>query len=86
MVAANTAAANPTCTDCGTGDDLDHWGVAAAIAASRVLESVLSGVPRHDALSDTGEVAVFVARGALAAFVPAGQAARIEPVRALREG
>jgi predicted permease len=60
-------------------------GVAAAIPASRVLESLLFGVPRHDALSYTGAVAVFVATGALAAYVPARRAARIEPVRALRE-
>jgi putative ABC transport system permease protein len=61
-------------------------GVAAAIPASSVLESLLFGVPRHDMLSYTGAVAVFVATGALAAYVPARRAARIEPVRALREG
>jgi hypothetical protein len=61
-------------------------GVAAAIPASRVLESLLFGVPRHDALSYAGATAVFLTTGALAAYFPARRAARIEPVRALREG
>lgn len=61
-------------------------GIGAAIPASRVLESMLFGVPMHDALSYAVAVAVFLTTGALAAYLPARRAAGIEPVVALRQG
>lgn len=59
-------------------------GLAAALAASRVVRSQLFGVPGFDAVLTAGAVAVLamVAFGAGAA--PAFRAARIQPLEALR--
>jgi putative ABC transport system permease protein len=51
---------------------------------SRVLSSVLYGMSAVDPLSFTVAVAVLVAVAALANYIPARRATRIDPVIALR--
>jgi putative ABC transport system permease protein len=59
-------------------------GVAAALALGRVLSSVLFGVSAHDPLTIAAVVAVLGAVAALACYIPARRAARIDPLEALR--
>ncbi len=59
-------------------------GLAAALASSRLLASLLFGIPPHDAPSYGLTALVFLVTGAFAAFLPALRAARIDPVTALR--
>jgi len=60
-------------------------GLAGALALGRVLSSVIYGVSATDPLT-FGAVSVLLAGVAfLASFLPALRAARIEPMRALRE-
>ena len=59
--------------------------LAGALALGRVLSSVIYGVSATDPLT-FGAVSVLLAGVAfLASFLPALRAARIEPMRALRE-
>ena len=61
-------------------------GVAAAVAASDVLSSVLFGVSPVDPIG-LGGAALFVLGAALAAGVLAGQrGTRADPVSTLRDG
>ncbi len=60
-------------------------GLAASWALSRLLESLLYGVRAKDPLIALGVVAVLGTVALVAALLPASRAARIEPVRALRE-
>jgi ABC-type antimicrobial peptide transport system permease subunit len=59
-------------------------GVAGALALGRVMESLLYGVHSSDPaiLAAIGIVLLFVA--ALACWLPARRAARVDPMRALR--
>jgi putative ABC transport system permease protein len=59
-------------------------GIAGAIAASRALISLLFGVSRLDPITYCGVIALLAAVAALAAWMPAWRAARVDPVRALR--
>jgi putative ABC transport system permease protein len=60
-------------------------GLAAALAVSRALASLLFGIPARDPLT-CGSVARVLAVVALAASaIPARRAARVDPLIALRE-
>jgi len=59
-------------------------GLAAAVAATRLIRSQLYGLSAHDPLVLAGAAAVLVAVTMLAACVPARRAARVDPLRALR--
>jgi ABC-type antimicrobial peptide transport system permease subunit len=60
-------------------------GSAAAAVVGRSLDSFLFGVPALDAATFVGAGGVLVVVGLIAASVPAARAARIDPVRALRQ-
>jgi ABC-type antimicrobial peptide transport system permease subunit len=59
-------------------------GLAAAFALTRLMESVLYGVSPGDPASYLAASAVLVAAAALASYLPAHRATRINPVEALR--
>jgi len=59
-------------------------GLAAATAASRVLETMLFGVSRTDPLTYVGVVGLLVATAALACAIPASRAGRVDPALTLR--
>jgi putative ABC transport system permease protein len=60
-------------------------GVIAAAGATRVMRALLFGVAPTDPVSFGAAVSVLVAIAALACWVPARRAARIDPVIALRD-
>jgi len=60
------------------------FGVAGALAASRLMQGFLLGVSAADPRILVVGVAVMLAAAALAAFVPAHRASRVDPVVALR--
>jgi predicted permease len=59
-------------------------GLAAAFVLSRYVESQLFGVPAADLVVYAAAAGTLAAVAALAAFVPARRASRIDPVSALR--
>ena len=59
-------------------------GVMGALAMSRLLTTLLFGIVRMDLLAFAGPTAVLAAVGALAAYVPARWAAKVDPMVALR--
>jgi ABC-type antimicrobial peptide transport system permease subunit len=59
-------------------------GLAAALAGTRYLASLLFGVDAHDPVSFAGAAAFLVCVAILATLVPAWRATRIDPVTALR--
>ena len=59
-------------------------GLAAAWALGRVGTSLLYGIQPTDPVSAVIAVAVLAAAGALAAWIPARRASRVDPIRALR--
>ncbi len=59
-------------------------GLAAALAIMRMTESLLFGVSAADPLTYTAVAALLVGVAALAAYIPARRATRIDPVVALR--
>jgi putative ABC transport system permease protein len=59
-------------------------GIAAALPATRLLSSLLYGVGRYDPLTFLAMPACLVAAAALAAWLPARRALRLDPVAALR--
>ena len=59
-------------------------GVAAAFAFTRFIESILFGVSKHDPWTIIAAALVFLMSAAIAAFLPAKRASRIDPMRALR--
>lgn len=61
-------------------------GTAASLWASRYVASMLYGLPPSDPSTLAGAAAVLLAVGVAAAWLPARQAARIDPARVLREG
>jgi putative ABC transport system permease protein len=60
-------------------------GVAAALALTRVLESMLVGVEPTDAPTFAATVALFGAVATLACWLPARRATRVSPLVALQE-
>jgi ABC-type antimicrobial peptide transport system permease subunit len=60
-------------------------GLALSFGSSRLLSGMLFGVSRDDPLTLAGVIALVAAVAALAALVPAIRAARVEPMRVLRE-
>jgi ABC-type antimicrobial peptide transport system permease subunit len=59
-------------------------GVAASLAATRVLSSQLFGIAPHDPLTLAAVVAVVTLAGLAACYVPAQRATRVQPIVALR--
>jgi putative ABC transport system permease protein len=60
-------------------------GLAAALALTRVLTSLLYGVTRFDAMTFALVPALLAAVALIACLIPAGRAATVDPVVALRE-
>jgi predicted permease len=60
-------------------------GIAAALAAGRVLEHLLPGVRPGDPLAFATMVLVLLVAALFASFIPAQRASRIDPVNALRQ-
>jgi putative ABC transport system permease protein len=59
-------------------------GLAAALALSGLMKSMLFGIGPRDFLTFVAAPAVFVAVALVAAYVPARRAARVSPMEALR--
>ncbi len=59
-------------------------GVAAALAVTRLVQSFLYEVGAQDPLSIVSAVAILAAAAALAAYLPARRATRVDPMSALR--
>jgi predicted permease len=60
-------------------------GLAVALASTRVLSSLLYGLTARDPATFGGATAVLFVVTAIAAFVPAWRASRVDPMTALRE-
>jgi ABC-type antimicrobial peptide transport system permease subunit len=60
-------------------------GIAAAIALTRLMASLLYNVEATDPGTLVNAVLVLLLAGALAAFIPARRASRTDPVSVLRE-
>lgn len=60
-------------------------GMAAAFAASRLLEHLIPGVRSTDPLAFATMVLVLVIAALLASFIPARRASRVDPMKALRQ-
>src|SRR6185503_16061657 len=60
-------------------------GLAAALALTSVLTSLLYGVTRFDPVTFSVVPAILAAVALVACAIPAGRAASVDPVRALRE-
>jgi ABC-type antimicrobial peptide transport system permease subunit len=59
-------------------------GVPAALLAGRYLQARLFGIGPHDPLALAAGVGLLGLAAAIAALIPAGRAARMDPVKALR--
>jgi predicted permease len=59
-------------------------GIPAALAASRLVSGMVYGVDPNDPLTMTAACCTLVAAAAVAAWVPARRASRIDPISALR--
>jgi ABC-type antimicrobial peptide transport system permease subunit len=59
-------------------------GLAAALALTRVLRTLLFGVTAHDPLTFAGNAALLVCIAAIACILPARRATRVNPIIALR--
>jgi ABC-type lipoprotein release transport system permease subunit len=59
-------------------------GLSAAVAASRAIVSLLFGVSRIDPITYLGVIALLAGVSAVACWLPAWRAARIDPSITLR--
>jgi len=59
-------------------------GCAGAIAVGRLLTSLLYGLPARDPVALVGAAGIVTVVAALACWVPARRASRVDPVAALR--
>jgi ABC-type antimicrobial peptide transport system permease subunit len=59
-------------------------GIAAALAATRVIASFLFQTKPTDPMTLAAVAVTLAASGCLAAWIPARRAARVDPVTALR--
>ena len=59
-------------------------GIAGALAATRVLDSLLFGVSASDPLTFAAVSAALITVLLLAAYLPARRATRVDPIVALR--
>jgi len=59
-------------------------GLGAAVIASRSLETLLFGITRSDPVTYAGVVAMLLGASALASWLPAWRAARVDPALTLR--
>ncbi|HUJ39959.1 MAG TPA: ABC transporter permease [Candidatus Acidoferrales bacterium] len=59
-------------------------GLAASLALTRTVESLLFGVKATDALTYSGVIALLVVAAMLACYLPARRATRVDPLVALR--
>jgi putative ABC transport system permease protein len=60
-------------------------GLAAALALTRFMSSMLVGVKATDAITYAGMAVFFLAVAALSSWIPAHRAAKLSPTGALRE-
>jgi ABC-type antimicrobial peptide transport system permease subunit len=60
-------------------------GLAASLAAGKLVASLLFGVRPRDPLQLAGAVLILATATAVAAYLPARRAARLDPMAALRE-
>jgi predicted permease len=59
-------------------------GLPVALALSRLIQFVFYGVEPHDPITMIGTVVIMVTVAALAAWIPARRAAKVDPMEALR--
>jgi predicted permease len=59
-------------------------GICLALIAGRLVRGVLYGVNPHDGWTLAGAIALMMASGSLAAYLPARRAASVNPIEALR--
>jgi ABC-type antimicrobial peptide transport system permease subunit len=59
-------------------------GLGAAAGLTRLMSSLLFGVQALDPLTYAGVAGMLIAAAALASYVPARRATRIDPLEALR--
>ena len=70
---------------CTTGIPIEIvWFIVIAIAASRVMESLLYDTPARDPIVSVGVAVLLVAIAAVASAGPARRAMRVDPVKALK--
>jgi predicted lysophospholipase L1 biosynthesis ABC-type transport system permease subunit len=62
------------------------FGLAAALAATRVLRSLLYGVEPSDPATFLGVAALLAAAAVVASWIPARRAARVDPAGVLKAG
>jgi putative ABC transport system permease protein len=59
-------------------------GLLAALAVSKILESVLFGISTHDAIAFVGAGVFLLAVALLATWIPSRRVIRLDPLKTLR--